>query len=156
MASDTPCPACGAPLGGRAGCQAEFDRLSALAWTSPARGSVHNLVVDAYAMQHPEEYGKSAKSYIAHLTALCFAAEHADDARDYWKIARALDGKLTLEKPALIASRGAVTIADVAAAASDDEHQDRVRAWGHAVWEAYRSQQPLARHWLELALRSAR
>jgi hypothetical protein len=153
VGAELPCPSCGARLGGRAGCQAEFDRLSALAWTSPARGKVHNFVVDAYAMQHPEEYGKSAKSYFAHLTALCFAAEHADDARNYWKIARALDGKLTLEKPPLIASRGVTTIADVGAAASDEEHQDRVRAWGRAVWEAYRSQHALARHWLEMALR---
>jgi hypothetical protein len=154
VASEAPCPACGARLGGRAGCQAEFDRLNALAWSSSDRGNIHNLVVDAYAMRHPEEYGKSAKSYIAHLAALCFAFEHAGDAKNYWKIARALDGKLTLDKPPLIASRGAITIAEVAPA-SDEEHQDRVREWGRAVWEAYRSQHALARQWLEIALRSA-
>jgi len=79
VASDAPCPACGARLGGRADCQAAFDRLSADSWTSPARGALHNLLVDAYAMQHPEEYGKSAKSYIAHLTARCCGVEHAVD-----------------------------------------------------------------------------
>jgi hypothetical protein len=150
------CPSCTAPLGGRDGCQAEFDRLNALAWTSPARAGVHNLVVDAYAMQHPEEYGKSPKSYIAHLTALAFAAEHAGDPRDYWKIARALEGRVTLDKPPLITSRGAMTIADVGAAASDQEHQERVHLWGRAVWDAYRDQHTLARQWLEMALRSAK
>ena len=154
MASDAPCPACGARLGGRAGCQAAFDRLSADSWTSPVRGAVHNLLVDAYAMQHPEEYGKSAKSYIAHLTALCCGVEHAGDSRKYWKIARWLDGATTIEKPALLSTRGGMTIADVADVETA-AYPDRVRAWARDVWSAYADQQPLARRWLELAIRSA-
>src|SRR5438876_948724 len=69
-ADQDPCPSCGARLGGRGGCQATFEQLVSDAWTSPGRGSVHNLVVDAYAVQHSEDYGRSAKSYIAHLIAL--------------------------------------------------------------------------------------
>lgn len=34
-----PCPSCGARLGGRAGCQAVFDQLSAQAWSSTIRAS---------------------------------------------------------------------------------------------------------------------
>src|SRR5437867_11388363 len=77
------CPSCGAHLGGREGCQSAFDQLSADAWASPVRGAVHNLVVDTYAMQHPEEYGRSPKSYAAHVTALCCGIEHPGNQKLY-------------------------------------------------------------------------
>ena len=151
MSNPLPCPACGAPLGGRAGCQAAFDELSAGAWTSSARGAVHNLVVDAYSMQHPEDYGRSAKSYAAHLTGLCCGVELGGDARIYWAIPRWLDGAAAPAKPPLIVSRGVLTIAHVRSARGDAEHGERVRAWAASVWEAYASQQDVARAWLRAA-----
>jgi hypothetical protein len=143
-----PCPSCGAPLGGRAGCQAAFDAASAAAWSSPARGAVHNLVVDAYAMQHPEEYGRSAKSYAAHLLGLCCGVEHPGDRDLYWSIARWLDGGRDLLKPQLLRTRGDRTIADVAAIEDDAAFAAAVRAWARAVWDAYSSQHPQAHQWL--------
>jgi hypothetical protein len=142
------CPSCGALLGGRDGCQATFDQLSAQAWTSPGRGAVHNLVVDTYAMQHPEEYGRSPKSYAAHLTALCCGVEHAGDLKLYWAISRWLDGPATVEKPPLITRRESLTIADVYAA-PEDEYADLVGRWAADVWAAYADHQKLARKWLD-------
>jgi len=86
------CPSCGAPLGGREGCQLAFDQLSARAWSDGGFASVHNLVVDTYAMQHPESYCVSAKSYAAHLFGLCCGVEHRADPTLYRAIARWLDG----------------------------------------------------------------
>jgi hypothetical protein len=143
-----PCPSCGAPLGGRQGCQSVFEQLSALAWTTPARGAVHNLVVDTYAMQHPEEYGRSAKSYAAHLTALCCGVESGGDQKLYWAIARWLDGPAAITKPALLSPRGSLTIADVSAPGSESGYPDLVRRWANDVWAAYADQQQLARTWL--------
>lgn len=150
-----PCPACGAPLGGRAGCQAAFDGLVALAWSSPARGAVHNLVVDAYSMQHPEEYGRSAKSYAAHLTALCCGVESGGEPELYWSVARWLDGAAAPSKPALLASRGLLTVANVQGARDDADHAEGVRAWARSVWDAYAPQQELARGWLRAAAAKA-
>ena len=148
-AGQTPCPSCGARLGGRDGCQSAFDQLSAEAWTSPGRGAVHNLVVDTYAMQHAEEYGRSPKSYAAHLTALCCGVEHAGDQKLYWAISRWLDGPATFEKPPLLTRRGSLTIADVYVAAREDEYVDLVRRWAGDVWAAYADQQKRARTWLD-------
>jgi Family of unknown function (DUF5946) len=146
--TEASCPSCGALLGGHAACQAVFDELSAQAWTSPGRASVHNLVVDTYAMQHPEKYCISAKSYIAHLTALCCGLEHFGDQHLYWAIPRWLDGPTAIEKPRLITDRGSVTISDVRAPQVESEYPDLVRQWARCVWMAYSAQQPLARGWL--------
>ena len=71
-ASAGTCPACGAVVaGGRAGCQAVFDELTARAYADLAYASTRNLAFDAYCLQHLETYCHSAKSYAAHLTRLC-------------------------------------------------------------------------------------
>ena len=112
------------------------------------RGAVHNLVVDSYALQHPEEYGRSAKSYAAHLLGLCCGVEHAGDQRLYWSIARWLDGPRPIVKPTLLSVRGGSTIAEVALTDTDALYATRVRAWAKDVWDGYREQHALARQWL--------
>ena len=151
----TACPSCGSLLGGRSGCQATFDELNANAWTSQSRASMHNLVVDTYAMQHTEEYGQSAKSYIAHLTRLCCAVDAPGDQALYWSVARWLDGTQQLPRPSDLASRGKMTIADIQEVAPEDEYPDLVRQWARDVWTAYADQHANARQWLEMARVSA-
>jgi Family of unknown function (DUF5946) len=101
------CPSCGARLGGRAGCQRVLDELTASAWTDLTRGSLHNLVVDTYAMQHTEEYCRSSKSYAVHLTGLCFAMESDGRPERNWAISRWLDGLVTLKRPEMWTSAAA-------------------------------------------------
>jgi len=149
------CPSCGAPLGGREGCQAQFDWLSARAWENPARAAMHNMVVDTYAMQHPDDYCQSPKSYAAHLTGLCCALEHPGDQKLYWQIPRWLDGPAQIVKPPVIETRGRKTIRTITDAA-DAAYPSAVRQWASAVWAAYASQQYLARTWLAEAVRRVR
>jgi hypothetical protein len=113
---------------------------------------MHNMVVDAYALQHPEEYCVSAKSYAAHLVGLCCGLEHPGDQKLYWQIARWLDGPSVLVKPPVLGIRGRKHIATVRLA-KDKEYQSAVRQWGSAVWTAYESQHYLARGWLAEAAR---
>jgi hypothetical protein len=152
------CPSCGARLGGPEECQAAFEQLSAQAWSSPARGAIHNLVVDTFAMQHSEGHGKSAKSYAAHLTALCCAIEAGGDRQLYWAIARWLDGPrpATIERPADLSFRGRLTIAGVLTPEREEDYPDLVRRWAVDVWNAYASQHELARAWLDAVRAFAR
>ena len=143
-----PCPACGAPLAGREGCQAAFDELNARSWSSPGRGAMHNLIVDAYAMQHPEEYGRSAKSYIRHLSALGCLLEHPGDDRLYWATPREGPFPAIPPKPPPLTSRGSMTVADLRVAKDDAEFQALARAWAASVWAAYAPQHGLAREFL--------
>jgi hypothetical protein len=143
-----PCPSCGARIGGRPGCQAVFDDLVAKAWESPGRASVHNLLVDAYAMQHTEEYGRSAKSFAAHLAGLCCGVESSAERELYWAIPRWLDGAARVTRPVDIGDRGRITIDDVREPANDADYPELVRKWAGDVWAAYADQHAIARDWL--------
>ena len=144
-----PCPACGAPVaGGRAGCQAVYDSLS----VSGGLGTLRDLAFDAYCMQHPDTYCRSAKSYAAHLTRLCCGIEHGGEPKVYRAIQSWLNGAVPLVKPPVLAQRGAKTIADLQAAGSPADAAGLARAWAEDVWQAYASQHDLARGWIQLAL----
>ena len=147
------CPDCNAPVpGGREGCQALFDVLAAQVYLDPQRAAVHQLAFDAYCMQHPDTYGLSAKSYAAHLTRLCCGVEFGGDHRIYRAIAKWLNGRSPVAKPAVPAIRGTLTVATVAAATDSEEYAGLVDAWASDVWSAYADQHELARQWIVLAM----
>jgi Family of unknown function (DUF5946) len=148
------CPECGAPVaGGRAGCQKLFDEVLAREFGDFRYGRLHRLTVDAYALQHPAEYMRSAKSYAAHLTGMC-AAMDLDDARSVNEaVQRWLNGPTTIERRSEPpgTKRGELTIAHVHAAADADEHLARVREWARSAWNAWRDYHPIARQWIARA-----
>ena len=73
----TRCPRCGATVGGGVdACRVVFHDLLGREHEDFRYARWHRTLVDAYALQHPEEYMISRKSYAAHLTGAC-AAHHA-------------------------------------------------------------------------------
>ena len=53
------------------GCQRLFESIGLREYDDMRFARYHRIVVDVYAMQHPDRYGRSAKSFAAHLTGLC-------------------------------------------------------------------------------------
>jgi hypothetical protein len=154
MSSSTEeCPACGASVaGGRDGCQAVFDELTAHAYGDLAYASVRDLAFDTYCMQHLESYCRSAKSYAAHLTRLCCGLDYGGDPAVYEAIQKWLNGAARIEKPRVLSQLGSLTVMDVQAVSNAEEHIRLVRAWAANVWEAYRSQHHIAQAWITAAL----
>jgi|SRR5579859_1238962 len=147
------CPDCGAPVaGGRAGCQALYDALAAPGAGALGLSARRDLAFDAYCMQHPDTYCRSAKSYAAHLTRLCCGLEYGGDPQVYRAIQRWLNGTVKLEKPAVLTARGQMTVADLQAASSPEEMARLAQAWAEEVWRAYASQHGLAHEWIQKAL----
>ena len=147
------CQSCGARVaGGRAGCQALFNQIGARSYENPGYAAAHELLVDAYCLQHPEPYCHSAKSYAAHLTRMCCGIERGGDRKIYRAIHIWLSSRGEIEKPDVLASRGELTIAHVQAARNVEEHQKFVREWAENIWKAYAPQHALARKWLDAAL----
>ena len=147
------CPDCGAQVsGGREGCQALFDALTARALNDPAYAALRDLALDTYCMQHPEKYCRSAKSYAAHLSRLCCGLEFGGDPRVYAAIQKWLNHPGSLAKPEVLPFFGHLTVTSVYQADSPQENLRRVRAWAEEVWTAYAPQQSLARDWVREAL----
>ncbi|HEY3345141.1 MAG TPA: DUF5946 family protein [Anaerolineaceae bacterium] len=151
------CPMCGARgVGGSAGCQEIMHSVSNRVYSDPALPSdyaSYRAAVDCYALQHPEIYCVSAKSYAAHLAGLCCRMEFGGKQEIQSAIQEWLDGPVDMEKPPLLAQRGEVTVLALTGAADPVGFTHIVDRWAESVWEAYAGLQGAAHSYIELALR---
>jgi len=95
------CPECGAPVGGGEKCRKLFDEVLAREFSNLLYFGVHRTTVDCYALQHPEGYCASFKSFAAHLTGLCCAVEFDKDPKMMRAIHIGLNWRLGRNAPAL-------------------------------------------------------
>lgn len=148
-ATDAKCSGCGLSVpGGTSGCRAIFDELSAHEWNNPTSYRYHRMFVDAYCLQHPDEFCASAKSFAAHLTGLCAAFEHNSHPSVLKAVNRWLSGGPAITKPELPRFRGALTIVEVQAEHDPFPIAQAVDRWARSTWEAYASLHPQARLWI--------
>jgi len=113
-------------------------------------------MVDAYSLQHPDEYMRSAKSYAAHLTGAYAAIEYGSVAEANRAILQWLDGAKALQRPDQPApgQRGVLTIRHVHDATDPDDHVRRVREWAESAWTAWTGYRGIAKQWIDEALGS--
>lgn len=141
--------------GGEAGCQELFEGQLARDFSNVAYFAVHRMLVDTYALQHPERYCASAKSLAAHLTGLCWLVERGGSrAVGSEALRRWLNGNPQLEKPEVPAIRGSLTIGDLPEGEEPGAHAQAVDRWARSTWKAYAALHPLARQWIEQVLAS--
>jgi len=143
------CDECGwAEAGGREGCRARFEAFLARDYSDALYFRVHRMFVDAYCLQHPEQYCASAKSLAAHLVGLGWILEGgAGPTSGPARLRDWLDGPATLDKPPLPARRGELTLGDLRVESGPAEWEAAVRRWAQSAWDAYAELQPLARKW---------
>jgi hypothetical protein len=70
----------------------------------------------------------------------------------YAAIQRWLNGPIALDRPAVLAQRGDITIVSLLPARTPEELARLMSEWAASVWATYASQHELARHWIALAL----
>ena len=152
--SEDRCEGCGlVVIGGTAGCQAIMDEQIARHFSDVTYFGVHRLFVDTYSLQHPDRYCVSFKSLAAHLAHACWSIEQGGTwAVPSEAIRRWVERHPHLEKPALPADRGALTVAHVAAAGDPAAHRRAVDEWARSTWAAYAVLHATARYWVTLAL----
>jgi hypothetical protein len=158
------CPGCGLVLPDRDGpvhpylgcsppCWALYGEVLARDYGNPAYFRVHQLTVDAYAVQHPGvPERRTIQSLALHLITLCLVIERGADPDDGPALHRRLakgPGFRWLEPPRPL---GRVTVADVHRAASAAEHERRVRTWAADVWAAWEPHHATIRDWIERSL----
>jgi hypothetical protein len=150
-----PCEACGAvAFEGRNGCQKLFDQILAREFGDYRFGRLHRLTVDTYSLQHPEQYMRSGKSFMAHLTGMCAALESDDAVAINQAVQRWLNGPKVVERPEepLPGNRGDLTIVYLYGATDAEEHVKRVQEWARSTWSAWSAYHDLARQWIDRAI----
>jgi hypothetical protein len=153
MNSSDRCEYCDAQgVGGYEGCRLLFNAITAQALGSAATFALHRAAVDCYALQHPEYFCVSAKSYAAHLSGLCVAIEYNRNIEVNAAIQKWLNGSIDLQKPKVLVERSGVTLLHLKDVSEPDEQARRVDDWCSAVWTAYAELHATARSYVQAAL----
>jgi hypothetical protein len=113
------------------------------------------MMVDAYCLQHPDEYCASAKSFAAHLTGLCCAFEHKTHPSVLRASQQWLSGRAVVAKSELPAKRGELTVLEVYRQRDPVPHMLAVNRWAQFTWAAYSPLHPLARSWIAQAMQQS-
>ena len=148
------CPECGAEgVGGTEGCNVFFQEVVGREFSQPELFQVHRLTVDAYSLQHPTQYMKSAKSAVAHLIGMCWAMEGEDGPHVARAMSRFLDGTPTFPRPEPPPplSRGGMDITYIHSAQDSVALISRVREWARGAWDAWSQHHEQARAWVREA-----
>lgn len=148
------CDECGFEIeGGREGCRAYFQNFTARDFSDPLYFRSHRLFVDAYCLQHPQDYCRSAKSLWAHLAGMGAILERgASRATGLPKLHDWLSRNHDIDKPQIPAMRGTRTVGDLPLQATPEQWSDAVTIWARDVWGAYHALQPQTRAWLDAAV----
>jgi hypothetical protein len=138
-------------IGASPACWARYGEILAREYEDPALFShVHQLTVDAYAVQHPGvPERRSIQSVALHLATLCLVFERGADQSDGPRLHRRIIERPVwhwLEPPR---PNGTLTVLDVLAATSSAQHEARVRAWAENVWRAWTPHHATVRSWLD-------
>ena len=158
------CPGCGARLppvdapahpyiGASTGCWALYGRVLERAYADPVCRDVLQLVVDAYACQHPGEPGRrSAQSVGIHLMTLCMVLEDGADPRDGPRLHKRMVARPAfawLEPPA---HRGAAAAHALAESPTPAAYVDGAWAFARDVWRAWAPHHATVRGWIAPSL----
>ena len=154
------CPGCGLVLpdvdgpthryiGASPACWSLYGAVLATIYVDRERLRLLQLVVDAYAAQHPGRRSRQAAQSVAiHLMTLCLCLECGVDPAagprlHRWMVERPRFTWLTPPD-----ERGSRTVRDVAAARTPAEFEEVVWAWARGVWDAWSAHHATVRGWL--------
>jgi hypothetical protein len=158
------CPGCGLEakpqagpthpyVGASPGCWGIFSTWSGSSLADPATGSVRQLVVDGYMVQHPGVPERRAiQSVGIHLMSLCLQLERGTPpGRAPQMIQRILQRPPDFRWLDPPRPNGALTIRDVAAAPAPAA-SDIIRGYAASIWAAWTPHHATVRAWLDRSL----
>jgi len=129
-------------------CWAAFNAVIAREFADPVLMAVHQLSVDAWAVQHPGDGSRRAiQSVGLHLASLMAQLEDGSTGPE---AARRIQGFATynVELPKLTAPfRWSSTVDDVVAACEPETHLTAVRNWAEDVWNDMADHHDFIRKW---------
>jgi len=136
---------------GSAACWRGYGELLAVQYSEPQRMAFHQVVVDAYAAQHPGEGDPRAVQSVAiHLMTLALFLDHGVDPALGTKLHKQMVARPTfhrLQRPDPDPER-TLTFQHVPLNGSVDIARERAYEWGRSVWASWEPHQETVHRWL--------
>ncbi len=110
----------------------------------------HQLIVDAYAVQHPDgDDPRAIQSVGIHLMSLCLFLERGVDLALGTRLHRCMVDRPVFHRLDAPASRGELTMLDVPIGGGPDPARTAAFAWAQDVWAAWRAHHTTVRRWID-------
>jgi hypothetical protein len=133
------------------GCWQLYGEVLAREYSNVSYMKVHQLTVDAYAIQHPGKPERRTKQSVGlHLMSLYQTQVNSlkpHEATAFLQKAAQAAIEFTWLKPP--ARMGQITVVDVHAANSAEAHQQVVQAWAASAWKAWSAHHETIIQWVE-------
>lgn len=132
-------------------CWRSFSELLATCYGDPDRLEFRQLIVDAYAAQHPGEgLREQVQSVGIHLMTLCLFLEHGVDPSQGSKLHQRMIRRPNFHQ---IEPQGRtdLTVQHVPLVGPAEDARERAYAWSRAVWKLYADDHDVVRVWLNEA-----
>jgi hypothetical protein len=130
------------------GCWRAFGELLAADYSSPERMDFHQLVVDAYAAQHPGDDGpQQIQSVGLHLMTMCLFLEHDTDPALGTSLHRKMIGRPTFTRVPR-SGPGTLSVRHVPVTGRPNAARTATYEWASAVWNSYAGAHATVRRWL--------
>lgn len=140
-------------IGASPACWALAGRALERCYGDPECGAILQVVVDAYACQHPGEPGRrSAQSVALHLMTLCVVLEDGADPRHGPVLHRRMLERLQPRWLAPPTRRGHLTVGSLVEAGPSSAFVDATWAWARDVWVAWKPHHGTVRRWVRESL----
>ena len=155
------CPGCGVRLPRVEGpahpymtcssaCWQRYGELLAAQYSDPERMAFYQLVVDTYAVQHPDgDDPRAIQSVGIHLMTLCLFIERGVDPALGATLHRRMVDRPVFHRLDPPASRGDLTVLDVPTGAGPTTARTAAIAWAQDAWAAWRFHHPIVKRWIE-------
>jgi hypothetical protein len=109
----------------------------------------HQLVVDAYAVQHPDgEDPRAVRSVAIHLMTLCLFIERGADPSLGTTLHRRMVEMPVFHRLVAPIDRGSTTVVDVPVTGTAAAARDAAHAWARSAWSAWSGHHETVRRWL--------
>jgi Family of unknown function (DUF5946) len=127
-----------------------YGELLAAQYSSPERMAFHQLVVDAYALQHPDgDDPRAIRSVGIHLMTLCLFLEHGADPSLGTRLHRRMVERPEFHQLKAPPSRGRLTMLDVPLNDSPETARRAAYSWAEDVWTAWTTHHQTVREWID-------
>ncbi len=133
-------------------CWLRYGELLAVQYADPQRMAFHQLIVDTYAVQHPDgDDPRAIQSVGIHLMTLCLFLERATNPSLGTRLHRRMVDRPVFHQLKPPSSRGLLTMLDVPLEGNPDIARAASYAWADDAWRAWAAHHQTVREWVDKA-----